>query len=59
MAIVSTSANRAGGVAARSFRDTLRRFQGEVDYILPGRVGKAPAPTPIRDAESGVLVRPG
>jgi len=59
MAIVSTSANRAGGNPTRSFRDTLRRFQGEVDYILPGRVGKAPAPTPIRDAESGALVRPG
>ena len=59
MAIVSTSANRAGGNPTRSFRDTLRRFQGEVDYILPGRVGKAPAPTPIRDAESGTLVRPG
>ncbi len=59
MAIISTSANRAGGNPTRSFRDTLRRFQGEVDYILPGRVGKALAPTPIRDAVSGALVRPG
>ena len=59
MAIVSTSANRAGSESARSYRETLRRFKGEVDYILPGRVGDAPAPTPIRDAISGELVRPG
>ena len=59
MAIVSTSANRGGGRPTRSFRDTARRFRGEVDYILPGVVGEAPAPTPIRDAASGVLVRPG
>lgn len=59
MAIVSTSANRAGGEPTRSYRDTVRRFKGEVDYILPGRVGDAPAPTPIRDAVSGELARPG
>jgi L-threonylcarbamoyladenylate synthase len=59
MAIVSTSANRSGGEPPRRFRDTVRRFQGEVDYILPGRVGDAPAPTPIRDAVTGELVRPG
>lgn len=59
MAIVSTSANRAGGNPTRSFRDTARRFQGEVDYILPGRVGDAPAPTPIRDAITGELIRAG
>jgi len=59
MAIVSTSANRANAEPTRSFRDTVRRFRGEVDYILPGRVGDAPAPTPIRDAVTGELVRPG
>jgi L-threonylcarbamoyladenylate synthase len=59
MAIVSTSANRAGAEPTRSFRDTVRRFQGEVDYILPGRVGDAPAPTPIRDAITGELIRTG
>ena len=59
MAIVSTSANRAGAQPTRNFRDTVRRFKGEVDYILPGRVGDAPAPTPIRDAVTGELVRPG
>jgi L-threonylcarbamoyladenylate synthase len=59
MAIVSTSANRGGAEPTRSFRDTVHRFRGEVDYVLPGRVGNAPAPTPIRDAVTGELVRPG
>ena len=59
MAIVSTSANRAGGEPTRRYRDTARRFKGEVDYILPGRVGDARAPTPIRDAVTGELIRPG
>lgn len=59
MAIVSTSANRGGGRPARSFRDAVRQFRGEVDYIMPGAVGDAPAPTPIRDAVTGVLMRPG
>ena len=59
MAIVSTSANRGGGAPTRRYRDTMRRFKGEVDFVLPGMVGDAPAPTPIRDAASGELVRPG
>jgi L-threonylcarbamoyladenylate synthase len=59
MAIVSTSANRSSDEPTRSFRDTVRRFRGQVDYILPGRVGDASAPTPIRDAVTGGLVRAG
>ncbi|MDH5512624.1 MAG: Sua5/YciO/YrdC/YwlC family protein [Gammaproteobacteria bacterium] len=59
MAVVSTSANRGGGRPVRSFRDAVRQFRGEVDYILPGLVGDAPAPTPIRDAVTGLLIRPG
>ena len=59
MALVSTSANRAGGAPVRNFRDALHRFKSEVDYVLPGMVGDAPAPTPIRDAVTGELVRPG
>jgi L-threonylcarbamoyladenylate synthase len=59
MAIVSTSANRSGGAPTRSYRETLRRFKEGVDYVLPGMVGDAPAPTPIRDAASGKLIRPG
>jgi L-threonylcarbamoyladenylate synthase len=59
MAIVSTSANRAGAEPTRRFRDTVHRFRGKVDYVLHGRVGDAPAPTPIRDAVTGELIRPG
>ena len=59
MAIVSTSANRAGEVPARTDREVVRRFGKLVDFILPGQVGAAPAPTPIRDAVTGKLTRPG
>lgn len=59
MAIVSTSANRAGEAPARSDREVRRRFGRDIDYVLCGRVGDARAPTPIRDAGSGKLVRPG
>lgn len=59
MAIVSTSANLAGQHPARTYRETLRRLGPHVDYVLPGRVGKARAPTPIRDAVTGKLIRPG
>ena len=59
IAIISTSANRAGEVPARTDRDVARRFGKLVDYILPGHVGNAPAPTPIRDAVTGKLTRTG
>ncbi|HEX7045588.1 MAG TPA: Sua5/YciO/YrdC/YwlC family protein [Burkholderiales bacterium] len=58
IAIISTSANRRGEQPARTFRDTVRRFGGAVDYVLPGRVGRLAAPTPIRDALTGAVVRP-
>lgn len=58
-AIISTSANFTGQPPARSDREVRRRLGKLVDYVLPGRVGEAPAPTPIRDARSGQLVRPG
>lgn len=59
MAIVSTSANRAGEAPARTDREVWRRLGRRVDYVLPGQVGTSPAPTPIRDAITGKLVRPG
>lgn len=59
MAITSTSANRSGQKPARSYRDAVRRLRAEVDYVLPGFVGKARAPTAIRDALTGELIRPG
>jgi len=57
--IVSTSANRAGEKPTRSYRDTVHRLGTLVDYVLPGAVGHAAAPTPIRDAATRALVRPG
>jgi L-threonylcarbamoyladenylate synthase len=59
MALVSTSANRSGQVPARSYREVLRRFGSDVDYVLPGRVGGRMQPTPITDADTGQLIRPG
>jgi len=59
MAIVSTSANRAAEKPARSNREVQRRFGRGVDCVLRGYVGDAPAPTPIRDAVSNELIRPG
>jgi L-threonylcarbamoyladenylate synthase len=59
LAITSTSANRSGQKPARSYRETVHRLGTEVDYVLPGFVGEARAPTEIRDAETGELVRPG
>ena len=59
MAIISTSANRGGETPARTDREVVRGFGKLVDYILPGSVGNAPAPTPIRDAASGRWLRPG
>ena len=59
MTIISTSANRGGEVPARNYREVARRFGKDVDFILPGKVGTAPAPTPIRDATTGKLIRVG
>jgi len=59
MAIVSTSANRAGQQPARSFREVVRRFGLQIDYVLPGRVGELKAPTSIRNAATGESVRVG
>lgn len=57
--IVSTSANRGGRAPARTYRAVLRQLGAAVDYVLPGVVGGAPAPTPIRDAVTGAVVRAG
>ncbi len=57
MALVSTSANRAGERPARSYRQVLHRFGSALDYVLPGRIGDLKAPTPITDAITGQVVR--
>lgn len=55
--IVSTSANISGRRPARTALAVLRAFGKELDYVLPGPTGGATRPTPIRDLETGDLVR--
>jgi L-threonylcarbamoyladenylate synthase len=57
-AIVSTSANAAGSAPARSALQARLRCPG-IDRAVPGATGGLSRPTPIRDARSGALVRPG
>ena len=56
--IVSTSANASGRPPARSALQTRLRCPG-VDLILSGATGGLTRPTPIRDALSGEVHRPG
>ena len=58
-ALVSTSANRSGRPALRSFRQVSNEFTGQLDFILAGSVGKLTEPSSIRDAESGRWLRGG
>lgn len=57
--LVSTSANPAGRRPATSALAARRYFQGRVDYLLPGRVGRAGGPSEIRIAATGRVMRPG
>jgi len=56
MALVSTSANRSGGKAART-RAQCRRLFGTQVRILPGRVGKRKKPSTIQAWVDGRIVR--
>jgi L-threonylcarbamoyladenylate synthase len=56
-ALVSTSANRSGGVPARSALRVRRLFGDAVDMILHGPLGGLMGPTPIREGTSGELLR--
>jgi L-threonylcarbamoyladenylate synthase len=57
LALVSTSANRAGARPARSYADCLRRF-GAGAWVLPGRVGRRRRPSTIIELETGRILRP-
>lgn len=59
MAIVSTSANRVGAKPARTHAEVLRCLGDELDYVLPGHIGKQKSPTPITDGVSGEIIRVG
>lgn len=55
--LVSTSANPSNRPAARTAMAVRRYFARDIDYLLPGSVGGASAPSRIRVAVSGVRVR--
>ncbi len=57
MAIVSTSANRHGQRPIKTYREACRRLGKQVDYILPGFIGKSKKPSQIQDAVTGDIVR--
>ncbi len=56
-AIVSTSANRAGKLPARSRLQIRLRFPSGIDYCLPGELGGLKQPTRIRDLQTGRVIR--
>lgn len=58
-ALVSTSANRAGQPPCSTPFDVRRAFKDEIDLIVPGATGGRSAPSEIRDAVSGRVLRPG
>jgi len=57
-ALVSTSANPAGRPPARTALGVRRYFGDGVDCVLTGATGGAAAPTEIRDARTGRVLRP-
>jgi L-threonylcarbamoyladenylate synthase len=59
ISIVSTSANRGGESPAESADEVARCFGDQIDYVLPGEIGKLEKPTPITDGVTGKIIRPG
>ncbi|MEN8175886.1 MAG: Sua5/YciO/YrdC/YwlC family protein [Pseudomonadota bacterium] len=56
-ALISTSANRTGGVPARSPLQARLVFGDDVDLYLHGACGRLARPTPVRDARTGDVLR--
>jgi L-threonylcarbamoyladenylate synthase len=56
-ALVSTSANPSNRVPARTQLAVRRYFGAHLDYVLPGHVAGAAAPSRIRRAVSGATIR--
>lgn len=56
-AIVSTSANRSGQMPARSLLGVRLRFGEQLDFVLPGPLGKLSKPTQIRDLATDAVIR--
>lgn len=57
--LVSTSANPSDRPPAREARRVRAYFPAGLDYIVPGKAGGARAPSEIRDARSGAVLRQG
>lgn len=57
MALVSTSANRSGGKATRTFKACSKLFTHGAQ-ILPGLIGKSKRPSTIRDLLTQKVIRP-
>ena len=55
--LVSTSANLAGEEPAREADALAPALLDRIDGVLDGRTGTLAAPTPIRDAATGVVLR--
>lgn len=55
--LVSSSANHAGARPPRACFQVRRYFGEELDYLLPGPLGRSARPTEIRDLASGQIVR--
>lgn len=58
-ALVSTSANRSGGVPARTALRSRLIFGSALDGVLHGPVAGLARPTEIRDLRSGAIIRRG
>jgi L-threonylcarbamoyladenylate synthase len=56
-AIVSTSANRGGSTPLRTALQVHRQLGHLVDYVVPGELGGLAAPSEIRDARDGRILR--
>ena len=57
--LISTSANLSGSLPARDAEATRSIFNGQIDYVLEGRVGTLRQPTPIYDIITGEQLRAG
>ena len=56
--IVSTSANLAGGEAARSRFHIAHAFGDQIDYVVNGELGQNKQPSEVKDLVSGQIIRP-
>lgn len=56
--LVSTSANRAGQSPARTSLKIKQVFGHQLDYMLPGQLGRQRQPSEVRDLLSNRLIRP-